>query len=254
MDGEGRPTPTYQVLKTYRSHLREQDQVVLKVPQALFARKLLRSGGYVFNTNYLNSGLFTHSFYEPAVSLLGDNLKAMVFEQEYHRQEERIPPSELAANLDEFFTNVPLDGRYHVELRTESYWSEPVFDVLRQHGIGQVLSHWTWLPPLPKQLARGGNRFLNAKRQAVVRLMTPRGVRYEDAYGRAYPFNALVDGLFQPRMVEETVQLMESALGQDIHINVIINNRSGGNAPHIARLIADRFAGRPHPDTQSNRI
>jgi hypothetical protein len=74
--------------------------------------------------------------------------------------------------------------------------------------------------------------------------MTPRGVRYQDAYARAHPFNAMVEGLFQPQMVEETVDVLEEGLSQDIHINLIINNRSGGNAPHIARLIATRFQER----------
>lgn len=244
VDGEGRPTRTYQVLKSYRDHLRNQDQVILKVPQALCAQKLLRSGTYAPNAGYLDTELFMRSFYEPAVNLLGPTLKAMVFEQEYQRKEERLPPDALATSLDAFFSGVPRDGRYHVELRTESYLSKPVFDVLEKHGVGQVLSHWTWLPPLPKQLAQAGGRFFNSGRQAVVRLMTPRGVRYEDAYGRAHPFNALVAGLFQPHMVDETVQLMEEALSQDIHIHVIINNRSGGNAPHIARLIANRFMER----------
>jgi hypothetical protein len=37
-----------------------------------------------------------------------------------------------------------------------------VFEVMARHGAGQVLSHWTWLPPLEKQLAKAGGRMLNS--------------------------------------------------------------------------------------------
>jgi len=37
-----------------------------------------------------------------------------------------------------------------------------VFEVMARHGVGQVLSHWTWLPPLEKQLAKASGRMLNS--------------------------------------------------------------------------------------------
>jgi uncharacterized protein YecE (DUF72 family) len=243
---DGTPTQTFHVLNSYRKHIREGDQIILKAPQLIFAQKLLRSGRFVPNNNYLNPDLFMGAFMEPAVQLLGPALRAIVFEQEYQRKDERTRPEELAGSLDAFFGGVPRDNRYHIELRTEAYLSEPVFEVMERHGVGQVLSHWTWLPPLRKQLAAAGGRFFNSGRHCIVRLMTPRGVRYEDAYARAHPFNAMVEGLFQPQMVEETLDVLEEGLGQDIHINLIINNRSGGNAPHIARLIATRFQERQY--------
>jgi hypothetical protein len=71
--------------------------------------------------------------------------------------------------------------------------------------------------------------------------MTPRGVRYEEAYARAHPFQAIVDGMLDPKMIEDAVELMRKALKRRIRINVIINNRAGGNAPLIARQLAARF-------------
>lgn len=252
LDGEGRATQTFQVLKAYASHLREGDGIVVKAPQAIFARKVLRSGKYLPNPGYLDGALFVRSFYEPATALLGSNLRAIVFEQEYQRKDERVSPDELASSLDTFFGSIPEDPRYHVELRTEQYLSKPVPAVLERYGVGQVLSHWTWLPTLKKQFERGGSRFLNRGGEALIRLMTPLGVRYEDAYARAHPFDHLVEGLFQPRMVEETVHMIEEALSRDIHINIIVNNRAGGNAPEIARLLATRFLRMPDGSTDDH--
>jgi hypothetical protein len=62
----------------------------------------------------------------------------------------------MAAILDRFFQAIPNDNRYHLELRTDLYLRGPVLEVLGKHGVGQVLSHWTWLPPLRKQLVKAG--------------------------------------------------------------------------------------------------
>jgi hypothetical protein len=47
--------------------------------------------------------------------------------------------------------------------------------------------------------------------------------------------------MLQPRMVDETAELMREGTRQNVSVNVIINNRAGGNAPRIAQLVAERF-------------
>jgi hypothetical protein len=66
-------------------------------------------------------------------------------------------------------------------------------------------------------------------------------MRYEDAYARAHPFNALVEGMLNRQMVKETAELMQAAVDQGLKTRIIINNRSGGNAPLIAQQIAKEF-------------
>lgn len=246
LDSGGRPTQTHRVLESYARQLRTGDRLLLKVPQLIFARRLRRGEAYSENEAYLAPEAFIHLFYGPAVALLGENLLGLIFEQEYHRRSERSEPEEMAKALDAFFQAVPRDERYHVELRTESYLSEVLFDTLERHGVGQVLSHWTWLPPLGRQFALAGKRFFNAGRQCVIRLMTPLGMRYEDAYAKAHPFDKLVDGMLQPQMIEDAVAIMREAAENGVTANVIINNRAGGNAPLIARHLAQRFVGLPN--------
>ncbi|RLF53895.1 MAG: DUF72 domain-containing protein [Thermoplasmata archaeon] len=241
LDPEGKATRNLHALRGYSRYLQSEDRIILKVPQCIFARKIRQRGVYVENDQYLDPEIFTTRFYEPALGQLAPWLGGFIFEQEYQRKHDRIPPGRLAQELDRFFDAVPKDHRYHVELRTDAYLTGPVFDVLEKHGVGQVLSHWTWLPPLSRQFALSHKRFLNGGRQAVIRLMTPRGMRYEDAYARAHPFNALVDGMMDPRMVDETVEIMETAINEGVQVNVIVNNRAGGNAPLIARQIARLF-------------
>ena len=92
-----------------------------------------------------------------------------------------------------------------------------------------------------KQFERAGGGFFNGDGVCVIRLVNPRGMRYEDAYDRAHPFNALVDGLLREEMVAETAKLIWMAIEQGLRVYVLVNNRPGGNAPLIAKEVAARF-------------
>jgi len=241
LDAAGKPTTNFQALAAYRRHLPAGARLILKAPQAVSAQKLRRARSFEPNPQYLDGAVFADRFLGPAQEILGPTLAGVIFEQEYQRKDDRVEPARLAEEWDRFFSAVPADDRYHLELRTEAYLAPPVFAVLEKHGVGQVLSHWTWLPPLHRQFDLSGKRFFNRGRECVVRLMTPRNVRYEDAYAAAHPFDRLVDGMLDPTMVRDAADLMHEAAGRGERINVIVNNRAGGNSPLIARALAQRF-------------
>ena len=248
VDTDGHPTQNYHALKNYRQHLREGDPLLLKVPQIIFAQKLRRGGKFIENPDYLNADIFAGQFYVPAVELLGRHIRGFVFEQEYQRKQDRPPPQKMAEDMDRFFGSIPRDDRYHIEIRTEPLLTPSLFSVMRRHGVGQVLSHWTWLPSLRKQFALSDHTFTNRGGHGILRLLTPRKMRYEDAYAKAHPFDRLVEGMATPRMIEDTVGLMEQGIEKKARMNVIVNNRAGGNAPLMARQIVSRFAAREQTD------
>jgi uncharacterized protein YecE (DUF72 family) len=241
LEKDGKPTQNFHVLKNYRQHMKDGDLLLLKVPQVIIARKLRRGAGFVENESYLNAGIFTNQFYEPAMEILGPCLHGFIFEQEYHVKNERFSPAKLAQDLDAFFNNIPKDTRYHIELRTEAYLADPVFEVLKKHGVGLGFSHWTWLPPLRKQFAKVNKMFFNSGKQVVIRLITPLRVSYEESYSKAFPFDKMVSGMLDPEMIEDTVKIVNEPIKDKIQVNLIINNRAGGNAPLIAQKIADRI-------------
>ena len=241
LDKVGKPTPNYFTLKQYRQYLKKDDQLILKVPQVIFAKRIRRDGKFVENEAYLNPEIFTNQFYKPAVEVLGSKLSGFIFEQEYQPQKERVEVEEMAESLDTFFKAIPKDKRYHIELRTEAYLSEPVFDILEKHGVGLVYSHWTWLPPLSKQFSKTKGRFFNSGGDCIIRLMTPLRMNYEDSYAKVFPFDKMVDGMMNPEMIEDTVKIIIEGIRRSKRMNIIINNRAGGNAPMIAQQIAKRL-------------
>lgn len=235
------PTRGYHVLNHYKSHLKDGDRVVLKSPQRISAQRLWRGGSFRENPDYLNAEAFLTRFYEPANNLLGDFLKGFIFEQEYQPKKERISPEAYRDGLEGFFREIPKDERYHLETRTGAFLTSSYFDLLKEYGIGQVLSHWTWLPPLSQQFKNGNKKFLNAGRQAMLRLITPLRMRYDETYGMAHPFDKMIEGMMSPQMIKDAVDIMNEAIHQGVRINVIINNRAGGNAPIIGNMIREEF-------------
>jgi len=241
LEKDGSPTQNYHVLKKYRHHMKEGDLLILKVPQVIYARRLRQGGKWAENKAYLNAEIFTRQFYKPAQEILGSMLGGFIFEQEYHPKNDRFEIDVLAQDLDLFFAQIPKDMRYHIELRTEAYWTSPVFEVLEKHGVGLVLSHWTWLPPLWKQFTKAGSKFLNAGGRCIVRLITPLRMSYEDSYAKAFPFDKRVEGMLNSTMADDTLRLMLEGIKREVRMIIIINNRVGGNAPLIAKEIGERF-------------
>jgi hypothetical protein len=211
--------------------MKDGDFVLLKAPQIVIARKLRRGSAFVENENYLNADIFTKQFYKPAIEILPSCLNGIIFEQEYHIKDDRIPISKFAQDLDGFFSKIPQDTRYHFELRTEVYLADPVLDVLKKYRVGVVFSHWTWMPPLRKQLAKVKSEFSNSGNQFVFRLITPLRMSYKESYAKALPFNKMGSAMLDPKMIEDTGKIVNEAIKDKIQVNLIINNRAGGNAP-----------------------
>ena len=67
-------------------------------------------------------------------------------------------------------------------------------------------------------------------------------MKCDDSYAKAFPFGKLIDGMLDPRMIEDTVQLIWEVLRRERRIAIIINNRAGGNAPLIAQSIAKKYS------------
>lgn len=238
------PTSNYKILQGYNKYLRDSDRLLLKVPQVVFARRLFRAGKQEENPNYLNTEMFISQFYDPANAILGENIAGFIFEQEYLRKQDRIPVNKYIEELDEFLGSLPKDNRYHVETRTDFYHVPAYFGMLQKHGVGHVLSHWTWLPPLRKQFVKAGRRFYNKGRDCIIRLLTPLRMNFNESYEKAFPFDKMIPGMMSPEMIPEAVEIIRTGIKEGVEVYVIVNNRAGGNAPLVAKELAERFNGR----------
>jgi len=65
---------------------------------------------------------------------------------------------------------------------------------------------------------------------------------YEQSYAKAFPFDKKVPGMLDSEMIEDTAKIVNEAIKDKVQVNLIINNRAGGNAPLIAQKVAEKFS------------
>ena len=51
----------------------------------------------------------------------------------------------------------------------------------------------------------------------------------------------MVEGLINPEMVPETIDIIKDGIKNGVCMNVILNNRCGGNAPLIAKELVGKL-------------
>ena len=73
--------------------------------------------------------------------------------------------------------------------------------------------------------------------------MTPLRMSYEDSYAKAFPFDKMVNGMMNPVIIDDAMEITMEGIRQRKRMNLIINNRAGDNAPMIAQQIARRLRG-----------
>ncbi len=247
-DEDGEPTNNFFVLAKYADHAPGNASFLLKAPQAYFARTLRRQRDgkptYIDNPDFLDAEAYRTQFHEPALEILGDQIDGILFQQEYQRVADSPSPEQNVETLDGFFGQLPHEPQMHVELRSEHLLTDVYFDWLAERGLGFIFSHWTWLPPIREQWALCGGRFTASDGSVVARLLTPRDVKYAQAYANAYPFDQrapeIADTKQAQDMVLDATALVFQAEAQNALLNLIANNRAWGNAPDLARTIAQR--------------
>jgi hypothetical protein len=64
---------------------------------------------------------------------------------------------------------------------------------------------------------------------------------YEESFAKAFPFDKMASGMLDSEMIEDTAKFVNEAIKDKLRVNLIINNRAGGNATVIAEKFVDRL-------------
>ncbi|MGB3541373.1 DUF72 domain-containing protein [Rubrivirga sp.] len=248
-DENGTPSPVLFTLERYSDATEPSARFLLKAPQQVVARRLRRKVDgrwtYIDNPDYLDAGLFTKQFLEPAQGKLGAKLAGIILEQPYERASDSPPADEFVAEWDRFVSEIPNDAAYHLEVRSSHQLTPPYLEWLANREIGFCFSHWQWLPPIIDQWRLVAEHFSSSSASAIVRLIQPRDMDFNTSWRLAYPFEGPAQGLSDTRdaqrMIDETTALMFKAVEAGVTLDVIGNNRAWGNTPDLCRALAHRF-------------
>jgi len=187
------------------------------------------------NPRFLDSKLFNELVLTPyREAKFEPHAGPFLFEFQRHG----MSSEEFCSRLDGFFSQVPKEFRYAVEIRNAGLIGPEYRQILEAHGVAHVYNHWSYMPALAEQHHRI-ERFTAPF--TVLRLLTPLKISYEAAKKRAEPYTKIVGEL--PVMRRDTVELVKKAVGEGRRAYVLVNNRSEGNAPLTVQALSDSLRG-----------
>lgn len=222
--------PSEAVLASYAEHLPAGFPCVSKVWNQLtvqtFAKAQDTARAGKVNTDFLNPDLFLEAVYEPYRVHFADHAGPFVFEFQTIGRGSGMTPERFAGRLDEFFSALPREGMYAVEIRNEEFLTPMYFAVLREHGVAHVFNSWTRMPAIGDQLDLPGSLpgpFI------VARALLQPGRSYDEAVDAFAPYDRLQDP--SPALRHDLVRLIEAAVRTRIPAYLLVNNRAEGSAP-----------------------
>jgi uncharacterized protein YecE (DUF72 family) len=234
--------PTEEVLRDYAERLPPGFPCVSKVWNQVtvqtFAKALDKSRGGKVNPDFLNPEVFLEAVYEPYQRHFADHAGPFVFEFQAIGPRSGVDPERFAARLDDFFSALPRDAQYAVEIRNEEFLTPMYFAVLREHGVAHVFSSWTRMPALGEQLDLPGSltgSFL------VARALLRPGRTYDEAVDAFAPYDRIREP--NPALRHDLARLVETAVRTRIPAYLLVNNRAEGSAPltiaEVAKLLPE---------------
>jgi uncharacterized protein YecE (DUF72 family) len=229
--------PTEPVLRSYAEHLPSGFPCISKVWSQLTIHRFTKAqdpdkAGKV-NPDFLNPDLFVEEIYPLYARHFAANTGPFVFEFQSIAKSSGLGPERFASRLDEFFSALPRDVQYAVEVRNEEFLTPMYFAVLREHGVAHVFNSWTRMPPIGHQLDLPGavtGPFLLARA-----LLRP-GRTYNEAVDAFAPYDRIREP--NPKLRRDLVRLVERAVQLKIPAYLLVNNRAEGSAPLTIAAIA----------------
>lgn len=228
------------VLDSYSAELPEGFPCVSKVWDRItahtFANPREKSRWGELNPDWLNAELFQNEVLGPMREHFQGHLGPMVFEFQTIAKKEEMSPVDFSARLDGFFSQLPVDTKYAVELRNREYLCPEYFAVLREHGVGHVFNAWTKMPAIGEQLLL--HDAITAPFIVARALLRP-GRTYAKAVDAFAPYDHVQDE--NPALRSDLAALAKTALELRIPAYLIVNNRAEGCAPLTIAAVADRL-------------
>ncbi len=207
-----------------------------RVTMHSFAKARYRAEGGEPNPDFLNPEVFLREVLEPYRSHFPDHLGPLVFEFQTIARSARLTGQDFADQLDRFFSRLPRDVPYAVELRNREFLAPPYFAVLREHNVAHVFSSWTRMPPIGEQLEIPG---AFTAPFVVARVLLRPGRTYNEAVDAFAPYDRIRDP--NPALRRDLIRLIRQAAALRIPAYVLVNNRAEGSAPLTIAAIAAQW-------------
>jgi uncharacterized protein YecE (DUF72 family) len=200
--------------------------------------------GGTLNENFLNADLFVSRFLGP-MQAIRPKVGPIILEFGKFYPGEYETGAGFLADLDRFFSQLPKEWIFSVELRNRKWLAPDYLACLRKHGVAHVFNNWTDMPAVLEQLQIvGEDRIEHA---SVARFLLKPGRKYEDAVKRFAPYKITQDVNEEARKaIAILIKRGWLKLSRD-GTYVYVNNRLEGNALLTVLAVLDRMHDLPLP-------
>lgn len=233
--------PERRFLETIIGQVPDDFQFSFKVTDSITIKKFpnlpkfgMRAGE--INQDFLNAELFAEAFLntcEPYRSKIG----LLMFEFGRLYKADFPSATDFSRALDAFFSRLPKDWPYGIEIRNQDFLGPEYFGVLAKHGVTHVYNSWTDMPSVKEQMGMAGST-TNPNLVAARFLMTP-GRKFDESLKLFQPYDRLREPDEEARQAGAALIVEGERYEPRRKTFVYINNRLEGNALEtIAAMIA----------------
>jgi len=236
--------PSEDVLVSYARVLPPGFACGIKVWDRITARRFIRDPRWGAlsgrpNPDFLSPELFKDAVLAPYARAFRRQTPYFVFQFQAMRGGDLPSPDVWAEQLNEFFTKIPQDFRYAVELRNPQLFTARHGEVLQAHRVAHVFNSWTDMPPIGAQLDAP---WTLAAGFIFVRALLKPGRKYLAAVRAFEPYDRIREVL--PDLRADLLRLMSIAVESKQEALIHVNNRAEGNAPGTIRAVAEAWLAR----------
>jgi len=220
--------PSAAQVRSWASKVPEGFSIATKVPQVITHEKML-----VGAEDDLKAFL-------GAMDEAGEKRGPILFQFPYVRKGTFASVDPFLARLEPVLASLPRDKRFAVEIRNKTWLGEPLFDLLRAHGVAYAIIDHPWMPPVA-QLMKGPDPVTAAF--AYVRWL---GDRHAIEAKTESWDRLIVDRTKEMKLWVDALAML---LDRNIEVFGYFNNHYAGHAPGSIALLREtwraRFGGPP---------
>ena len=241
--------PRIETLERYASQVPQEFRWIAKVWEEITAPRFPSIPRYgakagASNPHFLSVDRIVERFLPPFLRPgVKEHLGVLVIQFPYIELQNDDDRLQFLERLGHFLFDMPKDIRFAVEIRNPEFITTAIsrtyFATLNTSGASHCFNHWTGMPELRTQmLAAADAGGINAP-FFVSRILTPLGVKYEQAVKKFSPYREIK--MAQPQMRADVVRLCRRAIDRNAEAFVIVNNRCEGNAPQTIEAIGEKL-------------
>lgn len=220
----------------YASRVPDTFEFTVKVPNSLTLTHYYakQSPRYKEFANKENDHFLSPELLEKFLDQIGplkSKLGALMFQFEYLNKKKMNSQKEFLEKLGTFFTAIPKDLPYAVEIRNPNYLNKAYFALLRSHNVAAVLVEGYYMPPIDKVYHQYDTVTADF---SIIRLMGPDRAKIEKQTNKVWNTIAAP----QDTSIATTADIIDSLIERKVKTYVNVNNHYEGSAPlTINRLI-----------------